>query len=244
MSRIRSRRSFALTIAGCLLIAAGPGAADQGQRQKPPEKPTLVAQTRTDREEPEAPKTVVRLHFEVIGLALPPEQVSRINGSAEPVDLEALHADGVKGGYAHVKYVFDTPLVVGQATELQTSSRVPFERRVTRNKEGATQRQVEYQSTGCIVKLGTAWADDREPDRVALSVKVDVSDMVIDSPVPITDDLAAPIFSTVKQELSTVALLATDTYFSTLSSQPTAAGEQATAYAHLYRLRLDREPKE
>lgn len=229
-----THRRMLLTCVLMLSLAAPAAAGGKG---------TPAPSDKTSEDQPAQAPVAVRLHFEVLELKLTAEQIDRMNTSTEAVNVETLTAEAIKAGDARVKHVFDAPLILGEGIKLVTGTRVPIMTRSTFTEAGNTMTSISYEHVGCILECVTRWADPRDQGLVAVSCNAEISNMVRDGSVKLSENLAAPVFTTTEQEFGTVVQLGSDVYFSTLWSQRLAPDEKDTR-GYVYRLRLTLEHAE
>lgn len=242
MDTFLRRWRTALVAAGCLLLPAALALGQGGKSSKPAAPQKQVAARHADVGD-EVPTTVLRMRFEVIELALSPEQIRRGNASIGALDLQELGSEAIQGGRAQVKYAFDASVLVGWAARFVDASRIPLVRGQRKNEAGQVRAQINYEEVGCSLDLQSWWLNGGDRGRVSVSMEVEVSEVHRDAEAGAvaTEGLAAPVHRQVSQELRAIVPIGAERWFSSLSSLRADPDEQASARVYVYRIRLDRE---
>lgn len=231
------RTGWIVLFVGTLVLTARPVHADQPKRTSGAVRAgQLSPETSPEKAETKAKATdhAVRLHFEVVELQLSDEQVKQIDQSTRPVDTDALLAESLKEGTARVKHVFDTPLVVAQPVKLTNGTRMPFVTGASVDAQGGTRSQVQYEDVGCTVEIKTDWVGPSSDGLVHAQWDVEISDLIVDTPIQLAANVAAPMFTNVNQQFSAVHTVGVPLAFSTLSSHRfgTEPENRATVYVY------------
>lgn len=224
--------------AGILALACSPlGANQETQNAKAPAGRAAKESSRSRAEQVPMATDMVRLHLEIVELRLTADQLNDIHSTGEKVDVEALAADASKHGQVAVKYVFDSPVVVGRQARLLAGTRALI-RTTSRSDGGESRAKITYEDVGCVVEVASSWVDAEKKDRIAASWNVEISAVIFDTPIEAGSGVGVPSFMEFSQRISTICDVGSQTSFSMLSSQMDT-GQGGNAVAYVYRVRFD-----
>ncbi len=192
-----------------------------------------------DNKSPTPPPTNLRVHFEVIEITLTTEQLKQIDTSEKPVDLEAIAISNLSDGNARVRYVLDSPVMVGKGVQLVSGANVPYPRNIQTSDNGQTNKQIGYENVGCILDVLTKWSEPPQNSKLMVNWELELKDLKMDKAIEISEGVYAPVFSKIKKESTSICEIGDCSAFSIMTGQRIGSGDQATGLAYVIHLCLE-----
>ena len=181
----------------------------------------------------------LRLRFEVLELALSPEEVERINKSGEPFDVATLATGIAERGDSRVKYSFGGRAALNEVFAMTIGHRLPFVSSSAVSQKGQRTSTVQYEHVGCILELTPVLGSGANKANLKVAFRVEVSDFGPQSTTEISEGLYAPTFSEMKHEFTAHVPLGRDAYFWSLAGLEHVQESTGGLAVYVYRVRFD-----